>query len=178
MPPVKGLELRAVGFDERSAKRGGIRTNWVRVRALIFAASAGRRRLLLRHGPLSDRQRPGRRPIRSQQHHRRRSGRCIPGRGPSNFRWRTVVASLLLALILTVLPYLGLSASDGLMIIGRSRPSRHLALPGRRPERADQAELTDGPEGSWSVADQQKPRCCPPSIRPVMTSEWFHRTGR
>ena len=33
-----GLELRAVGFDERSAKRGGVRTSWLRVRALLFAA--------------------------------------------------------------------------------------------------------------------------------------------
>src|SRR5690606_1083775 len=33
-----GLQVRAVGFDERSAKRSGIRTNWVRVRALLFSA--------------------------------------------------------------------------------------------------------------------------------------------
>ena len=33
-----GLELRAVGFDERSAKRGGVRTNWLRVRALVLSA--------------------------------------------------------------------------------------------------------------------------------------------
>ncbi|HEY7478460.1 MAG TPA: hypothetical protein VIB62_09505, partial [Actinomycetota bacterium] len=33
-----GLQLRAVGFDERSAKRGGVRTNWLRVRALLLSA--------------------------------------------------------------------------------------------------------------------------------------------
>src|SRR5690606_40855210 len=32
-----GLAVRAVGYDERSAKRGGIRTTWVRVRALLIA---------------------------------------------------------------------------------------------------------------------------------------------
>lgn len=32
-----GLEVRAVGFDERSAKRGGIRINWIRVRALLLS---------------------------------------------------------------------------------------------------------------------------------------------
>ena len=33
-----GLAVRAVGFDERSAKRSGIRTNWVRVRALLLCS--------------------------------------------------------------------------------------------------------------------------------------------
>ncbi len=33
-----GLQLRAVGFDERSAKRGGVSTNWLRVRALLLSA--------------------------------------------------------------------------------------------------------------------------------------------
>ena len=32
-----GLQLRAVGYDDRSAKRSGVRTNWVRVRALMLA---------------------------------------------------------------------------------------------------------------------------------------------
>ena len=31
-----GLAVRAVGYDEQAAKRGGIRTNWVRVRALLL----------------------------------------------------------------------------------------------------------------------------------------------
>jgi ribose transport system ATP-binding protein len=33
-----GLQLRSTGFDERSAKRSGVRTNWVRVRALVLSA--------------------------------------------------------------------------------------------------------------------------------------------
>ncbi|NND13922.1 MAG: ABC transporter permease, partial [Acidimicrobiia bacterium] len=33
-----GLQVRAVGFDERAAKRGGVRTNWIRVRALLLAS--------------------------------------------------------------------------------------------------------------------------------------------
>ncbi len=32
-----GLAVRAVGFDERSAKRSGVRTNWIRVRALVLS---------------------------------------------------------------------------------------------------------------------------------------------
>ena len=36
-----GLAVRAVGFDERSAKRGGIKTNWIRVRALVISAVLG-----------------------------------------------------------------------------------------------------------------------------------------
>ncbi len=32
-----GLDLRATGFDERSAKRGGVPTTWVRVRALLLS---------------------------------------------------------------------------------------------------------------------------------------------
>src|SRR5690606_29663104 len=34
-----GLAVRAVGFDERSAKRGGVPTNWIRVRALLLSAT-------------------------------------------------------------------------------------------------------------------------------------------
>ena len=33
-----GLRLRAVGFDEQSAKRSGVRTTWVKVRALVLSA--------------------------------------------------------------------------------------------------------------------------------------------
>jgi ribose transport system ATP-binding protein len=33
-----GLLVRATGYDERSAKRSGVRTNWVRVRALLLTA--------------------------------------------------------------------------------------------------------------------------------------------
>ena len=78
-----GLEVRAVGFDERSAKRGGIRTNWIRVRALAALGRPRRRRRAVRHGPLADRQRPDRELVRAQQHHRRRAwaGRRSPAGG-------------------------------------------------------------------------------------------------
>ena len=33
-----GLQLRSAGFDERSAKRSGVRTTWVRARAILLAA--------------------------------------------------------------------------------------------------------------------------------------------
>src|SRR4029077_19865510 len=33
-----GLQVSAVGYDERSAKRGGVRTTPVRVRALVLSA--------------------------------------------------------------------------------------------------------------------------------------------
>ena len=33
-----GLQLRSAGFDERSAKRNGVRTTWVRARAILLAA--------------------------------------------------------------------------------------------------------------------------------------------
>ncbi|MDH4119365.1 MAG: ABC transporter permease, partial [Acidimicrobiia bacterium] len=32
-----GLIVRSTGYDERSAKRSGVRTNWIRVRALIIS---------------------------------------------------------------------------------------------------------------------------------------------
>ena len=55
-----GLDVRAVGFDERSAKRGGIRTNWIRVRALLLSGAPGGDRRAVRDGPFADRQRPDR----------------------------------------------------------------------------------------------------------------------
>ena len=51
-PPGRASQVRAVGFDERSAKRSGVRTNWVRVRALLLVGAARGRGLVLRHGPV------------------------------------------------------------------------------------------------------------------------------
>ena len=81
-----GLAVRAVGFDERAAKRGGIRTNWIRVRALVISACPRRGRIVVRHGPLADRQRPDRQLVRAQQHHRRGPWRGRAFRRSSNVR--------------------------------------------------------------------------------------------
>ncbi len=113
----KGLELRAVGFDERSAKRGGIRTNWVRVRALIFSGLLGAVAsfFLVARSPIGNAQ-VGAPFALSSITAAVLGGASLAG-GRATFVGG-LVASLLLALILTVLPYLGLSASDGLIITG------------------------------------------------------------
>ena len=53
---------------------------------------AGGRGLVLRHGPIPDRQRTGRLHLRAEQHHRRRPGRRVPRRWPGHVhrraRWR------------------------------------------------------------------------------------------
>ena len=42
-----GLRLKAVGFREQAAKRNGVRTNFVHLRAYMLSARAGDRRRLL-----------------------------------------------------------------------------------------------------------------------------------
>ena len=83
-----GLALRAVGFDERSAKRGGVRTNWIRVRALLFSAvlAAVASFFVMARSPIGNA--TGRLRVRAQQHHRRRPGGRVPGRGQDHvLRW-------------------------------------------------------------------------------------------
>jgi cytosine/adenosine deaminase-related metal-dependent hydrolase/ribose/xylose/arabinose/galactoside ABC-type transport system permease subunit len=113
----KGLELRAVGFDERSAKRGGIRTNWVRVRALLLAGllAAVASIFVMARSPVGNAQ-VGAPFALSSITAAVLGGASLAG-GRATFIGG-LVASLLLALILTVLPYLGLSTSDGLIITG------------------------------------------------------------
>ena len=100
-----------------SAKRGGIRTNWVRVRALIFSGLLGAVAsfFLVARSPIGNAQ-VGAPFALSSITAAVLGGASLAG-GRATFVGG-LVASLLLALILTVLPYLGLSASDGLIITG------------------------------------------------------------
>ncbi|MGH2525119.1 MAG: amidohydrolase family protein, partial [Actinomycetota bacterium] len=112
-----GLELRAVGFDERAAKRGGVRTNWVRVRALVLSAllAAVASFFVIARSPI------GNATIGSTFALNSITAAVLGGAslagGRATFLGGTV-AAILLALIVTVLPYLGLSPDDGPMIIG------------------------------------------------------------
>ncbi len=113
----KGLEVRAVGFDERSAKRSGIRTNWVRVRALILSAglAAVASFFVMARAPTGNAQ------VGSTYALASITAAVLGGASLAGGRATFVgglVASILLAVVLTVLPYLGLSNTDGLMIVG------------------------------------------------------------
>lgn len=112
-----GLQVRAVGFDETAAKRGGIRTNWVRVRALLlcslFAAIAAF--FVMARSPLGNAQ------IGSSFALNSITAAVLGGASLAGGRATFVgsaIAGVLLALIITVLPFLGLSPADGQMIIG------------------------------------------------------------
>ena len=112
-----GLELRATGFDERSAKRGGVRTNWVRVRALVLSAvlAAVASFFVMARSPIGNAQIGSTFALNSITA-AVLGGASLAG-GRATFLGGTV-AAVLLALILTVLPYLGLSPDDGPLIIG------------------------------------------------------------
>ena len=112
-----GLEVRAVGFDERSAKRGGVRTNWVRVRALLIAAllAAVASFFVMARSAVGNAQVGA--PFALNSITAAVLGGASLGGGRATFVGSTV-AAVLLAIIITVLPFLGLSSDDGLMIIG------------------------------------------------------------
>lgn len=112
-----GLRVRAVGFDERSAKRGGIRTNWVRVRALLLVGvlAAVASFFVMARSPIGNAQIGSAFALNSITA-AVLGGASLAG-GRATFIGSTV-AALLLALIITVLPFLGLSPADGMMIIG------------------------------------------------------------
>ena len=113
-----GLDVRATGFDERSAKRGGVRTNWIRVRALLLAsvlAAIASFFVIAAQSPVGNAQIGSPYALRSITA-AVLGGAAIAG-GRATFLGGSV-ASILLALILTVLPYLGWSNEDGGMIIG------------------------------------------------------------
>lgn len=112
-----GLKVRATGFDERSAKRSGIRTNWTRVRALllsaVFAAIASF--FVMSRSPIGNAQ------IGSSFALNSITAAVLGGASLAGGRATYVgglIASVLLALIITVLPFLGLTPDHGLMIIG------------------------------------------------------------
>ena len=112
-----GLEVRAVGFDERSAKRGGIRTNWIRVRALLLSGvlAAVASLLVMARSPIGNAQIGSSFALNSITA-AVLGGAALAG-GRATFVGSTV-AAVLLALIITALPFLELSPTDGSMIIG------------------------------------------------------------
>ena len=112
-----GLEVRAVGFDERSAKRGGIRTNWTRVRALLLSGliAAVASFFVMARSPIGNAQ-IGTSFALNSITAAVLGGASLAG-GRATFVGATV-AAVLLALIITALPFLGLSPDDGSMIIG------------------------------------------------------------
>jgi 5-methylthioadenosine/S-adenosylhomocysteine deaminase len=112
-----GLQVRAVGFDDRSAKRGGVRTHWVRVRALVLSAvfAALASLFVIARSPIGNAQVGD--PFALNSITAAVLGGASLAGGRATFLGGTV-AALLLAVILTVLPYLGLSPADGPMIIG------------------------------------------------------------
>ncbi|HEX2031629.1 MAG TPA: amidohydrolase family protein [Actinomycetota bacterium] len=112
-----GLRVRAVGFDDRSAKRAGAPTIWVRVRALLLSAllAAVAAFFVMARSPIGNAQVGG--PFALNSITAAVLGGASLAGGRATFVGGTV-AALLLAVILTVLPYLGLSPADGPMIIG------------------------------------------------------------
>jgi len=112
-----GLALRAVGFDERSAKRGGISTTWLRVRALILSAvlAALAAFFVMARSPIGNATIGDTFALNSITA-AVLGGAALAG-GRATFLGSTV-AAVLLALIITVLPFLGLSPDDGPLIIG------------------------------------------------------------
>ncbi|MFO7699111.1 MAG: amidohydrolase family protein [Acidimicrobiia bacterium] len=113
-----GLDLRATGFDERSAKRGGVPTTWVRVRALLLSgvlAAIASFFVIAAQSPVGNAQ------IGSPYTLRSITAAVLGGAAIAGGRATFVggaVASILLALILTILPYIGWSNEDAGLIIG------------------------------------------------------------
>jgi 5-methylthioadenosine/S-adenosylhomocysteine deaminase len=112
-----GLTLRSTGFDERSAKRSGVRTNWMRVRALLLSAllAAIASFFVMSRSPVGNAQ------IGSSFALNSITAAVLGGASLAGGRATFVgglTASVLLALIITALPYLGLTPDHGLMIIG------------------------------------------------------------
>jgi cytosine/adenosine deaminase-related metal-dependent hydrolase/ribose/xylose/arabinose/galactoside ABC-type transport system permease subunit len=112
-----GLALRAVGYDERAAKRGGVRTNWLRVRALLLSAvlAAVASFFVMARSPIGNAQIGSTFALNSITA-AVLGGASLAG-GRATFLGASV-AAILLALIITILPFLGLSPTDGPMIIG------------------------------------------------------------
>ena len=112
-----GLQVRSVGYDERSAKRNGVRTRWIRVRALVLSAlfATVASFLVMTRSGIGNAQIGDSYALNSITA-AVLGGAALSG-GRATFLGATV-ASVLLALIISVLPFLGLGAEHGLMIIG------------------------------------------------------------
>ena len=112
-----GLQLRSTGFDDRSAKRGGVHTTWVRVRALMLSAVLA----ALASFFVMARTGVGNAQIGTSFTLNSITAAVLGGAALSGGRATFVgglVASVLLALIITALPFLSLTPDHGLMIIG------------------------------------------------------------
>ncbi|HEX6208356.1 MAG TPA: ABC transporter permease, partial [Actinomycetota bacterium] len=112
-----GLQLRSTGFDERSAKRSGVRTKWVQGRALVLSALFAAVASFL----VMTRSGVGNAAIGDSYVLNSITAAVLGGAALSGGRATfvgTLVASVLLALIISALPFLGLSGEHGLMIIG------------------------------------------------------------
>ena len=112
-----GLQLRATGYDERAAKRSGVRTTLVRVRALVLSAllaTVASFFVMARTGI-------GNAGIGASYTLNSITAAVLGGAALAGGRATFVgafVASGLLALVISALPFLGLSSEHGLMIIG------------------------------------------------------------
>ena len=112
-----GLRVSAVGFDERSAKRSGVRTNWVRVRALVLSALFAAVAALF----VMTRSGVGNAQIGTSYTLNSITAAVLGGAALSGGRATFVggtVSSVLLAVIITVLPFHGLPPDVGPMVIG------------------------------------------------------------
>jgi cytosine/adenosine deaminase-related metal-dependent hydrolase/ribose/xylose/arabinose/galactoside ABC-type transport system permease subunit len=112
-----GLQLRSTGFDERSAKRSGVRTTWVRSRALMLSAlfATVASFLVMARSGIGNAQ------IGDSYALNSITAAVLGGAALSGGRATflgAVVASVLLALIITVLPFLGLTGEYGPIAIG------------------------------------------------------------
>lgn len=112
-----GLATRAVGFDERSAKRTGVRTAWVRARALVLSALFA----TLASFMVMSRSGVGNAQIGDAYTLQSITAAVLGGAALTGGRATflgTLTASVLLALIIAILPFLGLTAEQGPMIVG------------------------------------------------------------
>ncbi len=112
-----GLVVRATGFDERSAKRSGLRTTWIRVRALLLSGllASVASLFVMSRSPVGNAQ------IGSSYALNSITAAVLGGAALAGGRATFIgglTASVLLALVLTVLPFLGLTPDHGLQIIG------------------------------------------------------------
>ena len=113
----RGLQLRSTGFDDVSAKRAGVRTKWLRVRALVLSAvfAAVAAFFVMARSGIGNAQ------IGESYALNSITAAVLGGAALSGGRATflgALVASVLLALIISALPFLGLAAEHGLMIIG------------------------------------------------------------
>jgi 5-methylthioadenosine/S-adenosylhomocysteine deaminase len=112
-----GLQLRSAGYDERAAKRTGVRTTWVRIRALVLSALFATLAAFF----VMTRSGIGNAQIGDSYALASITAAVLGGAALSGGRATFIgasVASVLLALIISALPFLGLSAEHGLMITG------------------------------------------------------------